>query len=97
MSLIIKITFAQNLYMTNDQIEKHLLNATESKKIFRIHFKTRNSILGMFINTADYEDLKSKNFWRIVTSANIDNWKKSKDMNFARIYNGSEFTKLSLD
>jgi len=54
-------------------------------------------MLGMFINTGDYEDLKSKNFWRIVTGANIDNWKKSKDMNLARIFNGSEFTKLSLD
>ena len=83
--------------MTNDQIEKHLQNVSESKKVFRIHFKTRNSIQGMFINTGDYEDLKSKNFWRIVTGAHIDNWKKSKDMNLARIFNGSEFTKLSLD
>lgn len=83
--------------MTNEQIEKHLQNLPETKKIFRIHFKTRNSMLGMFISTGDYEDLKSKNFWRIVTGNNIDNWKKSKDMNLARIFNGSEFTKLSLD
>jgi hypothetical protein len=54
-------------------------------------------MLGMFINTGDYDDLKSKNFWRIVTGSNIDNWKKSKDMNLARIFNGAEFTKLSLD
>ena len=83
--------------MTNEQIEKQLQNISEAKKVFRIHFKTRNSMLGMFINTGDYDDLKSKNFWRIVTGTNIDNWKKSKDMNLARIFNGAEFTKLSLD
>jgi hypothetical protein len=95
--LTIKATFAQILYMTNDQIEKQLKTLPEAKKVFRIHFKTRNSMLGMFINTGDYDDLKSKNFWRIVTGANIEIWTKSKDMNLPRIFNGSEFTRLSLD
>ena len=52
---------------------------------------------GIFVTTGDYEDLKSKNFWRIVTGVNIDNWKKSKDLNLARIFNGSEITKLSAE
>ena len=43
----------------------------------------------------DYDELKSKNFWRIVTSSNIEVWKKTKDMNLARIFNGMEFTRLS--
>ena len=83
--------------MTNDQIEKFLNPVTLAKDVVRINFKTRNTISGIFINAADYEDLKSKNFWRIVTETNIDRWKKSKDINLARIFNGTEFTKLTLD
>jgi hypothetical protein len=92
------LTFAQKfLYMTNDQIEKYLLTEQDAKRTFRIHFKTRNTMSGIFITTGDYEDLKSKNFWRIVTGVNIDTWKKSKDQNLARIFNGSEITKLSVE
>jgi len=82
--------------MTNDQIEKFVHTEDLQEKVFKIQFKTRNTMLGIFINTGDYEDLKSKNFWRIVTERNIDSWKKSKDTNLARIFNGMEITKLSL-
>jgi len=80
--------------MTNDQIERVLQTENFAKKTFRIHFKSRNSILGIFLDVSDYEDLKSKNFWRIITETNIEPWKKSKDMNLARIFNGSEIRKL---
>jgi len=83
--------------MTSEQIEKYLQTEQDAKRTFRIHFKTRNTMSGVFITTGDYEDLKSKNFWRIVTGTNIDTWKKSKDLNLARIFNGSEITKLSVD
>jgi|1185.fasta_scaffold124298_2 hypothetical protein len=89
------VTFAQILVMTNDQIEKFLQPEHLSKNVVRINFKTRNTMLGIFITSGDYEDLKSKNFWRIVTETNIDGWKKSKDMNLARIFNGMEITKLT--
>ena len=82
--------------MTNEQIEKFLTPEHLAKHVVRINFKTRNTISGIFINSSDYEDLKSKNFWRIVTETNIDSWKKSKDINLARIFNGTEITKLSL-
>ncbi len=81
--------------MTNDQIEKFLLREHIGNTVIRINFKTRNPLLGIFINSGDYDDLKSKNFWRIVTEANIDSWKKSKDINLARIFNGMEFRKLA--
>ena len=45
----------------------------------------------------DYNDLKAKNFWRIVPENNIEGWKKSKDMNLARIFNGQEFTRLAAE
>ncbi len=82
--------------MRNDQIEKFILsNDADSKKI-TIHFKSRNPVVGCFIQAADFKELKSKNFWRIVTGPSIDIWNKSKDMSVARIFNGAEFTKLTL-
>ena len=74
-----KRTFAQILCMTNDQIEKFLEPEHIAKNVVRINFKTRNTILGIFINSADYQDLKSKNFWRI--SANCASWKYDKASN----------------
>jgi len=67
-----------------------------SDNCIRIDFKKRNPLFGFLIQAGDYEDLKSKNFWRIVIHSNIQNWQKSRDMDMAKIYNGSEFTKLSV-
>jgi hypothetical protein len=49
----------------------------------------------VFIQTNDYEELKSKNFWRIVTETNSEEWKRTGNQNLARIFNGAEFTRLS--
>jgi hypothetical protein len=82
--------------MTNDQIEKFISNnVDENGKPIKIFFKTRNTLEGIFIQTQDFKELKSKNFWRIVTATNLENCKKSKDMGLSRIFNGAEFTKLS--
>jgi hypothetical protein len=83
--------------MTNDQIEKFLGTHVEDlNKPVKIFFKTRNTLEGIFLKTPDYAELKSKNFWRIVTGVNVESFKKSKDMSLARMFNGSEFTKLSV-
>ncbi len=82
--------------MTNDQIEKFIEPKHLSTHSLKIDFKTRNSLTGLFIQTSDYKELKAKNFWRIVTGPNIEIWKKSKDLNLARIFNGAEITKLSV-
>jgi hypothetical protein len=82
--------------MTNDQIEKFISNnVDETGKPIKIFFKTRNTLEVIFIQMQDYRELKSKNFWRIVTATNLENYKKSKDMGLSRIFNGAEFTKLS--
>lgn len=81
--------------MTNEQIEKFLQQKQLEQSPVRISFKTRKPLVGMFIKTADYTELKTKNFWRIVGEANIENYKKSKDVSLAKIYSGSEFTKLA--
>ncbi|MEO7923776.1 MAG: short-chain dehydrogenase [Chitinophagaceae bacterium] len=81
--------------MTNDQIEKFVSNQHLDKGAVQINFKARQSITGMFIKTADFAELKSKNLWRIVNGASLDEYNKSKDVNLARIFNGVEITKLA--
>jgi hypothetical protein len=82
--------------MTNDQIEKFLGQKATALAEVQIRFKTRSSIKGIFIKTADYSELKVKNFWRIVGEKNIQEYKKSSDHQLAKIFSGSEFTKLEL-
>ncbi len=82
--------------MTIEQIEKFIaVNKEEFKEPIKIFFKTRGTVEGIFIITQDFTELKRKNFWRIVSSKNLDDYRKSKDMGLSRIFNGSEFTKLS--
>jgi len=84
--------------MNTEQIQGFLsTKATGKNKYVKIDFKTRQSVYGMFVTeTHDYKDLSSKNFWRIVTSKNLEDYNKSKSLSFTRIFNGTEFTKLSL-
>ena len=83
------------IVMTSEQIEKFLEPKHLDKHPVKISFKTRNSFSGIFIHTNDYNDLKSKNFWRVVSETHIKQWEKTKDNNLARIFNGAEFTRLS--
>ena len=81
--------------MTNEQIEKVLEPKHLSKHKIKIDFKTRNSLVGIFIESHDYKELKAKNFWRIVTGEKVETWKTSNDVGLAKLFNGSEFTKLT--
>lgn len=81
--------------MTNEAIIKQVETKSNSGKALNIHFKQRSTITGLFIKGNDYDELRSKNFWRIVTNGNIEQWKKTKDVNLSRIFNGAEFTRLS--
>ena len=82
--------------MTNDQIEKFVQQKAQEMVTVQISFKTRRAIMGIFIKTGDYAYLKSKNLWRIVGESSIEEYKKSKDVNLARIFNGTEMTRLGL-
>jgi hypothetical protein len=81
--------------MTNDQIEKYLQQKNLTNEPVKVSFKSRKPFVGIFIKTADYAELKSKNFWRIVGESNLESYKKSKDANLARIYSVSEITRLA--
>ena len=100
-SLILTFAYTFNPYlrpiMTVEQIEKFLANETiPQNKAIRFEFKKRDPIRGLIVKGRDYDDLKAKNFWRIVTSKNFDAYNKTKDVNLARLFNGSEFSRLSL-
>ena len=81
--------------MTNDKIEKFIECKPKKNVKVNIHFKQRATVKGLFIRTDDYEELKSKNFWRIVSDSKVEEWEKTKDSNLARIFKGAEFTRLS--
>lgn len=86
-----------HLIMNAEEIQKFLQSKTSSKNNYvKIDFKKRDAIYGLFIVEGDYDDLRSKNFWRIVTRKNFDEYKASKNVNLARIFNGAEFSRLSL-
>lgn len=83
--------------MSNEEIENFFdrQKVKEDKEI-KIIFKKRSTIHGTFIKAKDYADLKSKNFWRIVSTLHLEEWKKSGDINLSKIFSGSEFQKLAL-
>ncbi len=82
--------------MTSAQIEVFLGSNTPEKenRMININFKTRNAIRGFFPDTSDAEDLKLKNFWRVITEGNLDNWKQTKSLALTRIFSGYDITKL---
>lgn len=83
--------------MNPEQIRNFIATkVTWKNKYVKIEFSKRDPLYGIFLTEADYTELSSKNFWRIVTSKNFDAYNKTKDVNLARLFNGSEFSKLSL-
>ncbi len=81
--------------MTNDMIEKFIETKARKSDKVNIFFKQRNTVKGIFIRNLDYEELKSKNFWRVISESKMEEWSRTKDNSLARIFNGAEFTKLS--
>ncbi len=81
--------------MTSEQIEDALKKRIP-QQVFDIKFKTRSPIKGLFIKTPDYHELSRKNLWRIVSGMHLDEFRKTADVNLAKIFNGSEFTRLEV-
>ena len=81
--------------MTNEEITKQIEAKDAAGKMVNIHFRQRNTITGLFIRTSDFDELRSKNLWRIVTKLHVDEWMRTKDIGLCRIFNGTEFTRLS--
>jgi hypothetical protein len=81
--------------MTSELIEKFIENKSRKDAAVNIHFKERSTVTGIFIRGTDYDELKVKNFWRIVSKIHAAEWEKTKDISLGRIYNGMSFTRLS--
>jgi len=82
--------------MNSEDIEKVIAKSVVSNPVINISFKTRDKITGMFIRTADYDELKKKNLWRIVSSRHLESFKQTNNEELARIFNGAEFTRLEI-
>ena len=50
--------------MLPEQIAKFVETEQLNHPTIKVEFKKRNSITGLFVRHTDYEELKSKNFWR---------------------------------
>jgi hypothetical protein len=81
--------------MTNDQIEKYIGQKTRKNNPVSIHFKDRQPVSGIFVESVDFAELKSKNLWRFVSSKNMNEWQETHNQNLSRIFNGISFTRLS--
>ncbi len=79
--------------MTSEQIEKFIGASKDAHhEPAKIFFKTRSTVEGVFIKTPDYMELKRKNFWRIVSVKNLDDYRSSngcqplQDVQRRRVY-----------
>ena len=81
--------------MRYDMIEKFIEKKINKNNKVNIHFKERSTLEGVFIQNDDYEELKAKNLWRIVSGEKFEEWNRTKDNSLTRIFNGAVFTRLT--
>ena len=84
--------------MNIEDIQKFLDNKTASAPAYvKITFKKRAPVCGLFVKgNRDYNDLKSKNFWRIVPESQFDDYSRTQNVGLAKIFCGAEFSRLTL-
>ena len=76
-------------------IQQFIENKNRKNTTISIHFKERSSVKGLFIRSVDYDELKDKNLWRVVSAAKIEEWNRTRNMDIPRIFNGISFTRLT--
>jgi hypothetical protein len=82
--------------MSIEQISTFLsTNSKGDLTYVKIFFKRRDAVFGVFVTDKDFQELKFKNFWRIVTLRHLDDYIRSNDMSLSRIFSGSEFSRLA--
>jgi hypothetical protein len=80
--------------MTIVQIDSFLHKIQFDRQAVKVSFKSREPFIGFFVKTNEYDDLKGKNFWRIIGQNNLQNYLTSKNANLSRIFSGTEITNL---
>lgn len=81
--------------MTNLLIGNFIESDKRKNKVVRIQFKKRDAINGLFVVGTDYEEMKEKNFWRIVTASREQEWNNTQSLSCSRLFSGDEFTRLT--
>ena len=81
--------------MTTEMIVQFIEHKTRKNMVVGIHFKERETVKGLFIRGADYDELKNKNLWRVISHAKIEEWNRTKNMELPKIFNGLSFTRLT--
>jgi len=81
--------------MTIETIKQFVENKNRKNIVVNIHFKERSTVKGLFIQSADYEELKDKNLWRVVSDSKIEEWNRTRNMDIPKIFNGLSFTRLT--
>lgn len=76
-------------------ITQFIENKNRKNNAVNVHFKERSTVKGLFIRSTDYDELRYKNLWRIVTHAKIEEWNRTKNIDLSRIFNGISFTRLT--
>jgi hypothetical protein len=84
--------------MNIEDIQKFLDKKTDPQNEYvKISFRKREAVCGLFVRQhRDYADLKSKNFWRIVPESQFASYHRTKDISLAKIFCGTDFTRLAL-
>jgi hypothetical protein len=82
--------------MNTEDIEKFIESKTPAESKVKIEFKKRDAVYGLFVKDRDYDDLKSKNLWRIVPKSQFEEYDRSKNIGLAKIFNGTDFSRLTL-
>lgn len=80
--------------MTAEMIEKFVAPRINDEETVKIHFKDRQHVTGLFIQTNDYSEMKAKNFWRVVSEDRVEAWKQTRNVHLSRLFNGASFTRL---
>ncbi|ANI89400.1 hypothetical protein A9P82_08895 [Arachidicoccus ginsenosidimutans] len=82
--------------MTQNEIEGFLSGRKNKtgNSLMNIRFKKRADIDGIIIRSTDFEDLKEKNFWRIILLKDLSLWENTHNIHLSRIFNGHDFKKL---
>lgn len=81
--------------MDVESIERYITKSMQNATPIDIRFKGRPTVTGLFVFAADFEELKRKNFWRIVQASQIDEWLRTKNIALAKIFYGASFTSLA--
>jgi len=64
-------------------------------RLFKIDLTTNSYVIGAFIKADDYDELKSKNIWRVIKSSDLIKWKSSHNLELTELINGDLINDIS--